>query len=142
MSEMDRWIERPVLDLATHDLPSGLGAVAVEFVGRYSMRSETVTTDVGGMTWMLSTRRLSAVVMAPGDWPILVPQSRVGVNAGVVRVDADCVTLLTYKVNFPGPPGGRFLRKTGRILTFSESRDRAKQAPCRAIRLVRAPRWR
>ncbi len=73
---------------------------------------------------MLSTQRVDALAIAPGEWPILIPQSRVGVDAGVVMVEAGCVTLLTYKVNFPGPPGGRFLRTTGTILAFTDFRHR------------------
>ena len=60
-------------------------------------------------SWLFSTARVDALRLTAGWYPIVVPQSRYGVNAGAVQILAGHVTLLEYRPNVWGPPGGKFV---------------------------------
>jgi len=85
------------------------GAVAVTFVGRFVGRAERVHVIVGRTGWLFPTAGADAVRLEAGWYPIRVPQSRIGVNAGAVQILPGYVTLLEYRPNWLGPPGGKFV---------------------------------
>lgn len=89
---------------------AGWGAVSIVFLGRFAARKDQVPVRIGRDGLYFSTGRPDAHACPPAWYPIVVPQSRVGGNAGGVRVLADRVTVLGYRPNWLGPPGGSFIR--------------------------------
>ena len=78
-------------------LNDGQGGIAVRFVGRWARRQTVVPVGVGWETWRYRTDHIDVLALDAGVWPILVAQTRVGVNAGAVLVITGLVTVLDYR---------------------------------------------
>lgn len=98
-----------------------LGAVAVEFVGRFARRSREVEVVFGTELFRFSTERLCRVVLRQGWHPIEVPQAKTGTNMGAVRVIGGFTTVLSYRPDVMGPPDGKFLKDSARLMRDSDN---------------------
>ena len=116
------WNSEPAVDravLAGVDVRTR-GAVAVRFTGRNAQRRSIIQVVVGNELWSFRTSTTDFVILPPGVYPVRVRQSRVGANAGACRVEYGQVTELEYRVNFWGPPGGKFIRKSAQFRPMAD----------------------
>lgn len=93
------------------EVADGLGALSIVFSGRFARREEVVKTTIGRDGRLFPTARPAALALSPGWYPLIVPQSRTGVNAGAVQILPGYVSVLEYRPNWLGPPGGKFVSR-------------------------------
>lgn len=99
------------------------GVLGVQFTGRFAKRKPTVDVVVGVDSWMFSTGRVDAMRLPVGWHRVWVLQSRLGPNCGAVQVFAGQVTVLEYRPNWAGPPGGKFISKGTRVMSPEQFLD-------------------
>ena len=99
------------------------GVLGVEITGRFAKRKPTVEVDVGIDCWMFSTGRVDAIRLPVGWHRVCVAQTRLGPNCGAVYVFAGQVTVLEYRPNWAGPPGGKFISEGTRVMGPEEFLD-------------------